>query len=84
MGFENQHKEAQERTVSIRNEVSVSLFDDKVREMGTMIVKDGVITINLDYHPSMIRSEATAKFLADEIGLAIQTCYRFYEEAFFK
>lgn len=82
MEFVDQHVEAQEKTLKVTSVVSVTLFNDKVKEMGCLVVENGVVTISLDHIPHMISEEATAEFLAQEIKLAIKACYLKHPDAF--
>jgi len=50
--------------------------------MGTLVVEKGRIDIHLDYIQRFITEDATAIFLADEIGLAIKACYKSDNDAF--
>ena len=82
MEFMAQHREAIAETVRIRNEVSVDIFDDKQRTMGTVSVENAHISIVLLYLPGMVDSEATGEFLTDSIKLGIEACWKAKPEAF--
>lgn len=82
MDHSDQHIEAQKKTMAVKSEISVSLFYDKVREMGTLTVEKRRIVIELNYLPNLIIGEFVAEFLGDEVKLAIVNCYKKYPEAF--
>lgn len=82
MQFADQHISAIRPTVHVRNEVSASVFDDKVKDMGTVTVAAGKISIDLDYVPGMITSADTGAFLIDAIGLSLRACWGARPEAF--
>lgn len=63
MQFADQHEEAIEPTVRVKNEVTCAIFDDKVKEMGTVTVSKGKIEITLDYIPGMVSPTDTRDFL---------------------
>jgi hypothetical protein len=71
----SQHVEAIKPTVRVTNQVSATIFDDKVRDMGTVTVDGGKITVVLHSTPSMVTNEATRDFLVESIGLGIRACY---------
>jgi len=79
---DTQHLEALTKTIHVTREVTATLHDDKVREMGGIVVAKGKITITLLSVPSMMTAEATADLLADEIRLAVRECYLRDPEAF--
>ena len=82
MQFADQHFEAIEPTVKVRDEVSCSIFDDHIKEMGTILVSQGQITITLDYVPAMVSKTDTKQFLIDAIGCGLDTCFTHKPEAF--
>jgi hypothetical protein len=82
MQFPDQHIEAIRPTVRVQNAVTASIFDDKVKDMGTVKVENGKITIDLNYLPGMNSGEATGEFLADSIKLGILACWKARPEAF--
>ena len=75
MDHADQHREAIAKTVQVRNEVSCSVFDDKVRDCGTVTVGDGKIAITLDHLPSMVSADATRDFVVEAISLALKACF---------
>lgn len=82
MEFENQHVDAIRPTIRIKNEVTASVFSDKVKDMGTLTASKGVITIRLDFFPGMTTKEAGAQFLADAIAVAIREAALAHPDAF--
>lgn len=82
MEHDDQHREAIAPTVRVRNEVGCVIFDDKVKEMGSIVVQKGKIEIRLDYLPGMISSDATCDFLLDSIRLGLEACWKARQEAF--
>ncbi len=83
MQHEDQHKEAIRRTVKAKNEITASIFDDKIRKMGTVNVQNGVITIQLDYVPHMTE-DFTSIFLTDSISVALRECFNVAPDTFNK
>ena len=82
MQHADQHNEAIAKTLRKLTEVSAGVFDDKVKQMGTVTVRDGTITVKLDYFPGAISGEASRDFLIDAIGLAIKACFDAKPDAF--
>jgi len=82
MQFDGQHREAIEPTVRVRNEVSCSIFSDKVKDMGSIKVERGRIEIKLDYLPSLIGDDAQRDFVFDAIRLGLEACWKARPEAF--
>jgi hypothetical protein len=82
MQFDDQHREAIEPTVRVRNEVSCAIFSDKVKDMGRIKVERGRIEITLEYLPGMISNDATRDFLFDSIRLGLEACWKARSEAF--
>lgn len=71
----DQHTDAIQKTIQVKNEVSASIFDDKVKPMGFVTVSKGKIAVTLDYLPSMISDLTQRDFIVDAIGLALARCY---------
>ena len=82
MQHSDQHAEAIKRTICVRNEVSASFFDDKVREAGTVTVANGKIHVVVDSLPGITSGDAVGEFLAESIKLAILACWKARPEAF--
>ena len=82
MQFDDQHREAIEPTVRVRNEVGCSIFSDKVKEMGTIKVERGRIEIKLDFLPGMMGDNAQRDFVFDSIRLGLDACWKARAEAF--
>lgn len=82
MEHDIQHREAIDPTVRVRNEVSCTIFSDKVKDMGSIRVEKGKIEISLDYLPGMTSSDATRDFLLDSIRLGLEACWKARQEAF--
>jgi hypothetical protein len=82
MKHEDQHRDAIRPTVKVKNEVSAAFFDDKVREMGTVTVDSGKITIELQHLPSMSPDDARRDMILESINLALQHCWDAKKEAF--
>jgi hypothetical protein len=82
MQHADQHVEAIARTVQSKNQVSASVFDDKVKEMGRVTVEQGQIKIALEYVPGMMTSIGTRDFLVDAISLSLKACYDKNPDAF--
>lgn len=82
MQHDDQHREAIEPSVRVRNEVSCTIFSDKVKEMGSIRVEKGKIEIRLDYLPSMTSSDATRDFVLDSIRLGLEACWKARDDAF--
>lgn len=82
MQHDDQHREAISGSVVAKNEVTTSIFDDKVKPMGTITVSRGVIKIALEYPLGMVSQEATRDFLFDSIRLGLEACYDKSPEAF--
>lgn len=82
MDHKNQHIEAIAPTVRVRNEVTATIFDDKVRSMGMVTVANGKITIDLDSLPGMTTDAFTGDFLVDSISLGIRACWNARSQAF--
>lgn len=82
MQFADQHREAIEPTVRVRNEVGCTIFSDKVKDMGSIKVERGRIEIKLDYLPSMITDEARRDMVLDSIRLGLEACWKARAEAF--
>ena len=78
----DQHNVAISGTVKVAKSVSCNIFDDKVRDMGTVTVERGCITVKIDYLPSLINDEAMALHLSDSIAVAIRHCYAGMPDAF--
>lgn len=82
MQHSDQHNEAVGKSVRVKNEVTASVFDDKVKEMGGVTVCGGKITITLHHLPGMTDDAAIRDFLVDAIGLALKACYSTKPDAF--
>ncbi len=82
MDHDDQHREAIAPTVRVVNEVTSSIFDDKVEDMGTVHVSGGKITIKLNYLPAMVSDDATRNFVLDSIRLGLEACWKARSEAF--
>lgn len=82
MQHDSQHREAIEPTVRVRNEVSCGIFSDKVKDMGSVTVERGLITIKLDFLPGMVSDDAQRDFLLDSIRLGLEACWKARAEAF--
>ena len=84
MEFKDQHKDSIRNTLVIQRRVSCSIFDDKVRDIGTLEVSSGQIVIRLDDIPHLIDNEATGAFLGQSISVAIEETYNADPGAFEK
>lgn len=82
MQHDDQHKAAIAETICSTKQVTASVFSDKIKEMGTVKVTGGVITIRLDYLPGMVSQESARDFLADAISLSIKACFDAMPESF--
>lgn len=82
MEFSDQYRNATAKTLIVRNEVSVSIFDDKVREMGTISVSNGKISITIYSLPGMTTDENARDFLFEAINLGLRECYNAKADAF--
>ena len=82
MQHTDQHIEAIKPTVRVLNEVTASVFDDKVKPCGLVKVSRGVITISMESIPSMVSDEATMAFTLDAIRLSLEECWRRRPTAF--
>ena len=82
MQHEIQHTEAINKTLKVRNEVRACIFDDKLKNMGYVVVENGNITIKLDYVPSMVSPNAKRDFVVDAISLSLKACFDAKSEAF--
>lgn len=82
MQHDDQHRDAISRTVRVVDEVTATIFDDKVKEMGRVRVTKGKITIELDHTPSMITDDARRDILFDSIRLGLEACWKARSSAF--
>ena len=82
MQFPEQHREAIEPTVRVRNEVGCTIFSDKVKDMGSIKVERGRIEIKLDFLPDMIGDNAQRDFVLDSIRLGLEACWKARAGAF--
>lgn len=78
----SQHIEAIQRHLRVTSEVSTSIFDDKVREMGWVKVGAGKIEICFSHLPGMVSKEDQRSFIIDAISLALTECYEAHPDAF--
>ena len=81
MEHEDQHREAIIPTVRVKDEVTARIFDDKVRDMGTVKVEGGKIVITLESLPSMDEVNQM-NFTLDAIRLSLEACWTRKPEAF--
>ena len=75
MEHSDQHIEAINKSVKFTRKTTTQIFDDKIKSFAFLEVENGRIVIKLDYVPMFSSNEATAKFLAEAISLAIEQCY---------
>ena len=78
MNFPDALIETMKDTLQKTHRVQISIFDDKVKDCGTITVEKGLITIKLDYLPSLTSDEAMADFLSNSVAIATRLCY--YED----
>lgn len=78
----DQHQEAIQKTVVVKNEVTVAIFDDKVREMGYIKVSNGHIEIHLEGLPIMNDHDACRDFVLDSIRLGLEACWKANSDTF--
>lgn len=71
----DQHIEAIRPTVKVKEEVTASIFDDKVREMGTITVSNGKILIYLHSPAHLTTDEHTRDFTIASIALGLKACW---------
>jgi hypothetical protein len=82
MQFEDQHVDAIRPTIRVKNEVTATIFSDKVTEMGRLTASKGRIEIVLDYLPGMYGEAAQATFVSEAIAVAIREAMLAHEAAF--
>lgn len=82
MEHTDQHVSEIKRHLRIKSEVTTSVFDDKVKDMGWVKVSAGKIEVCLAYLPGMTSKEATRDFLIEAISLSLKECYDIHPDAF--
>lgn len=70
------------RAIVKSKSVKSCLYDPKHKDMGSILVEDGTITIKLDYFDTMMSEEASLVFLTDEIKEALVACFEEFPETF--
>lgn len=82
MQNEDQHNQAIQPTVKVKESVSCAIFDDKVREAGRINVENGFITIKLDHGFHLATEKDTKAFLIESISLGLEQCFNARPESF--
>jgi hypothetical protein len=84
MQHDQQHREAIKPTIKVKHQLTAEVFDDKVRPMGSVVIENGKITIDLFDSIHMASNDATANFIASAIGVCIEECYKVNQTVFEK
>lgn len=82
MQHDTQRRKATLPTVRVKNTVSCSIFDDKIKAAGSITVEKGRIVIDLDHAFSMTTDEAQKELLLNSIMIGLGECFDAHQEAF--
>lgn len=82
MRYTEQHIEAVAKTVKVKSFVSCRIFDDKIKEAGSITVEKGEIRIKLDHGFHMVSEEARRDLIMGSIKVGLERCFAEMPEAF--